>query len=78
VLEGAAEAIQAPHHQGVSFPQVRECLRQARALCRAAAGGVGEDVVVVAAGVLEQGSRINFVYSYERPAGGSEISSFVS
>src|SRR5215213_4808266 len=36
VCEGATEPIQAPHHQGVPVPQVRERIRQARAFCSAA------------------------------------------
>src|SRR4051794_20125800 len=51
VLEGAAEAIQAPHHKGVPFPKVREGLREAWAFCSAAADGVGEGFR--AAGFLE-------------------------
>jgi hypothetical protein len=51
VCEGATEPIQAPHHQGVPVPQVRERIRQARAFCSAATDGVGEGFR--AAGVLE-------------------------
>jgi hypothetical protein len=51
VSEGVAEPVQAPDHQGVPVPKVREGLLKARALCAAAAGGVGEGLG--AAGLLE-------------------------
>jgi hypothetical protein len=51
VAQGAAEAIQLPHHEGVAGAQLVEQLGEGGAVGAGAAGGLGEDPV--AAGVLE-------------------------
>jgi hypothetical protein len=51
VAQGAAEAIQLPHHEGVAGAQLVEQLGEGRAVGAGAAGGLAEDPI--AAGALQ-------------------------